>query len=96
MRTELPFVNETVDGLVHGRIDRLELDIRDGKVVGATIIDFKTGAKDSTPADLEQKKQGYFEQIEGYAGAVSGMFGIDRREIRRVLLFVDRDEVVEA
>ena len=95
-RTELPFVSETVDGLVHGRIDRLELDVRDGRVVGATIIDFKTGAKDSTPADLEQKKRGYFEQLDGYAVAVSGMFGIDRREIRRVLLFVDRDEVVHA
>ncbi len=96
VRTELPFVNETADGLVHGRIDRLELDLRDGKVVGATIIDFKTGAKDSKPADLDKKKQGYFEQLDGYAFAVSSMFGIEQGSIRRKLLFVDRDEVVEA
>ena len=89
-------MHETADGLVHGRIDRLELDMRDGKVVGATIIDFKTGAKDSKPADLDKKKQGYLEQLDGYAVAVSAMFGIEQGSIRRKLLFVDRDEVVEA
>jgi ATP-dependent exoDNAse (exonuclease V) beta subunit len=96
VRTELPFVHETTDGLVHGRIDRLELEMRDGAVVGATIIDFKTGAKGSQTADLEKTKQGYFEQLEGYAVAVSAMFGIERSAIRRKLLFVDRDEVIEA
>ena len=96
VRTELPFVRETPDGLVHGRIDRLELEVRDGKVVGAVIIDFKTGATESKPADLEQKKQGYFGQLAGYAEAVEEMFGIEKSAIRRVLLFVDRDEVVEA
>ncbi len=96
VRTELPFVRETPDGLVHGRIDRLELEVRDGKVVGAAIIDFKTGATESKPADLEQKKQGYFTQLAGYADAVEEMFGIEKSAIRRVLLFVDRDEVVEA
>jgi ATP-dependent helicase/nuclease subunit A len=96
VRTELPFVHETADGLVHGRIDRLELEIRDGKVVAATIIDFKTGAKYSKPVDLDNKKQGYLEQLDGYAVAVSAMFGIEQAAIRRKLLFVDRDEVVEA
>jgi hypothetical protein len=70
--------------------------MRDGKVVAATIIDFKTGAKDSKPVDLDKKKQGYLEQLDGYAVAVSAMFGIEQAAIRRKLLFVDRDEVVEA
>ncbi|MEY5061812.1 MAG: ATP-dependent helicase/nuclease subunit, partial [Planctomycetota bacterium] len=92
VRTELPFVRETPGGLVHGRIDRLELDVRDGKVVGATIIDFKTGATGASASDLAEIKRGYFEQLDGYAEAVEEMFGVPKSAISRVLLFVDRDE----
>ena len=96
VRTELPFVRETADGLVHGRIDRLELDVRDGQVVGATIIDFKTGAVDAKGSGFEDTKRMYFDQLEGYAKAVSDMYGLDPGSIQRVLLFVDRDEIARA
>ena len=93
VHTELPFVRATADGLVHGRIDRLELLERDGEVTGAVIVDFKTGAVNSTPEALARKQRDYFEQLEGYAAAVSEMFVLDRSAITLKLLFVDRDEV---
>ena len=83
----------TADGLVHGRIDRLELLERDGEVTGAVIVDFKTGAVNSTPEALARKQRDYFDQLEGYAAAVSEMFALDRSAITLKLLFVDRDEV---
>ncbi|MEY5032929.1 MAG: ATP-dependent helicase/nuclease subunit, partial [Planctomycetota bacterium] len=103
VRTELPFVvaseNLASDGsrgdgsLMHGRIDRLELVKRGGRIVGAVIIDFKTGAVDSTGDQLERKQRDYFEQLEGYARAVSSMYGVPAGAIELKLLFVDRGTV---
>jgi len=103
VRTELPFVvaseNPASDGsrgdgsLMHGRIDRLELVKRGGRVVGAAIIDFKTGAAESTADQLERKQRDYFEQLEGYARAVSSMYGVPTGAIELKLLFVDRGTV---
>jgi ATP-dependent helicase/nuclease subunit A len=96
VRTELPFVRETAGGLVHGRIDRLELVREGGRVVRARVLDFKTGAAGADRATLARKCEGYFEQLSGYRDAVSEMYGLDAASIERVLLFVDRDEVVSA
>jgi len=98
VRTELPFVRETRSGLVHGRIDRLELlrggGADAGRVSRARIVDFKTGAADASAANLAAKCAGYFEQLEGYCAAVGEMYGLGPESIECVLLFVDRDEVV--
>ncbi|MFM7133816.1 MAG: PD-(D/E)XK nuclease family protein, partial [Planctomycetota bacterium] len=95
VRTELPFVRDSAGGLVHGRIDRLELELRDGRVAGARILDFKTGAVGATGEAFEEKVRGYFGQLAGYAAAVAEMHGLEPGAIRLALLFVDRDEVVE-
>jgi ATP-dependent exoDNAse (exonuclease V) beta subunit len=95
VRTELPFVRETAEGLVHGRIDRLELTERDGVVVAATIVDFKTGAVGADQRAMREKIAPYAQQLSAYAEAVAEMYGIDRAKIDLRLLFVDRGEVVE-
>lgn len=96
VRTEVPFVRETADGLVHGRIDRLEL-VRDGagRVSGAVIVDYKTGASGEGGESFAAKTATYFGQLEGYRSAVSCLYGIDEASITLRLLFVDRGEVVE-
>ena len=96
VRTELPFVRATTEGLVHGRIDRLELIERDGRVVGAVIADFKTGATGASQADLAKKVADYTEQLRGYQGAVAEMYGLAPASIQLRLLFVDRGEVVSS
>ena len=95
VRTELPFVRETAEGLVHGRIDRLELTERDGVVVAATIVDFKTGAVGADQRAMREEIAPYAQQLSAYAEAVAEMYGIDRAKIDLRLLFVDRGEVVE-
>ena len=94
VRTELPFVHDSARGLVHGRIDRLELH-RDGEgtLVGAVILDFKTGATHCDAAALSEKSRTYFEQLEGYAAAVGGMYELDRSAITLKLLYLDRGSV---
>ncbi|MEY3027570.1 MAG: ATP-dependent helicase/nuclease subunit, partial [Planctomycetota bacterium] len=94
VRTELPFVREIQQGLVHGRIDRLELARREGKVVSARIVDFKTGAVGASGERFAEKLRGYFEQLDGYRDAVAEMYALDPAAIEVALLFVDRDEVV--
>lgn len=96
VRTELPFVRATAEGLVHGRIDRLELLERDGRVVGAVIVDFKTGATGASQADLAKKVADYTEQLRGYQDAVAEMYGLEPASIALRLLFVDRGEVVSS
>jgi len=103
--TELPFVRETANGLVHGRIDRLELlgDLRGGGSRGASggpprgavIVDYKTGAVGSSGERFAATQRDYFEQLEGYAAAVGEMYGLSRSAIRLRLVFVDRGEVIE-
>lgn len=98
--TELPFVRETADGLVHGRIDRLELlaASRGGSEApptGAVIVDFKTGAVGSSGERFAATLRDYFEQLEGYAAAVGEMYGLARSAIRLRLVFVDRGEVMD-
>jgi hypothetical protein len=91
---ELGFVREVNGALVNGRIDRLVLSLRDGVPIGATIIDFKTGAEHVTREQLSEKIDAYREQLSAYGDAVAEMFTIPREIIRLELLFVDRGEVV--
>jgi hypothetical protein len=91
---ELAFTREVNGALVNGRIDRLVLSLREGVPIGATIIDFKTGAKDSPRAVLEAKIAGYRSQLSAYGDAVAEMFTIPREGVSLELLFVDRGEVV--
>ena len=93
---EFPYVVAHSDGaLVHGRIDRLVLEKREGVVIGAVVLDYKTGAKNQQGAQFEQKVAGYREQLFAYCDAVAQLWRVPRENVRATLLFVDRGEVVE-
>jgi ATP-dependent exoDNAse (exonuclease V) beta subunit len=91
---ELAFTREVNGAIVNGRIDRLVLLLRDGVPIGATIIDYKTGAADASSENLAEKVSVYREQLAAYGDAVAEMFTIPRGAVQLELLFVDRGEVV--
>ncbi|MFM1821990.1 MAG: ATP-dependent helicase/nuclease subunit [Planctomycetota bacterium] len=94
-RTEVPFVVEAEGGvLVRGRIDRLVLVHEADQVVGAHIVDFKTGAVHADDDALARKIEGYRSQLASYGDAVARLWAIPRAAVRESLLFVDREMVV--
>ncbi|MFM7259228.1 MAG: PD-(D/E)XK nuclease family protein [bacterium] len=102
VRTEVPFVRAVSSlspahrtALIHGRIDRLVL-VRDasGRIVRASIIDFKTGAAHATADALDSKVASYRPQLEAYREAVAELWNLPIASVGSALLFVDRDEVV--
>ncbi len=96
VRNEFPFVIARDDGaLVHGRIDRLVLKKREGKVISAIVLDYKTGAKGPKGTHFDQKVANYREQLFAYCDAVASMWRLPRASVCATLLFVDRGEVVE-
>jgi ATP-dependent exoDNAse (exonuclease V) beta subunit len=77
-----------IDGrLIRGRIDRLVVGLRDGQIVAAEVIDFKSGRVDDAKAIVEH----YRPQIEWYQTAIAAHFEIDQADIGGRLLFIDAD-----
>jgi len=77
--------------LVLGRIDRLVLARRGGRVVGAEIVDFKTdsgGGNDGAVAAL------HGPQLLAYRGAVAGMYGLDAGRVTCAVALVLQGRVV--
>jgi hypothetical protein len=98
VRNEFPFLRETPTGAVtSGRIDRLVLHRDDGgRVVRATILDYKTGAVGKSSEQLAATLIGYRDQMRAYCGAVEELWSLEPGAARAELLFVDREEVVPA
>jgi ATP-dependent exoDNAse (exonuclease V) beta subunit len=95
VRAEMPF-GAVVDGtLVRGRMDRVVLGLRGGRVVRAEVVDWKTGAAGLEGAALEERVAPYREQMEGYRRALCAMFGLPAESVTAVLAFPERDELVE-
>jgi ATP-dependent exoDNAse (exonuclease V) beta subunit len=91
----MPF-GAVVDGtLVRGRMDRVVLGLRGGRVVRAEVVDWKTGAAGLEGAALEERVAPYREQMEGYRRALCAMFGLPAESVTAVLAFPERDELVE-
>jgi hypothetical protein len=91
----MPFAVDGGDALVHGRMDRVVLGFRDGRVVRAEVVDWKTGATGVEGAAFEDRIAGYRAQMGGYRRALCTMFGLGAEAVTAVLAFVDRDELVE-
>lgn len=89
VRNEFRFAVRDEGQLLTGSIDRLVLMIRDERVIGAEIIDFKT---DALMADddggIEKAVEHYRPQQEAYRTAVSRLFGLSTNQIRLRLLLV--------
>lgn len=90
LRRELPFAIPTTDphgqsAILQGIFDRVVLREQEGRVVGAEVVDFKTG---TAPAD-GTISDAYRAQLEAYRRALSVQHGIAEEAITCRLLFVD-------
>jgi len=74
-----------------GAVDRLVLGRRDGQVVAAEILDFKSDAL--AEGELEARVEHYRPQLEAYAALVAERYGLAPAGITRSLLFVRSGEV---
>ena len=87
VENEMPFVRRVGDEIQEGFIDRLVLLERDGRVVAAEILDFKTDrveAGDETT--LRERTEHYRPQIEEYCRVVVGIYGLAERDVRGTLV----------
>jgi hypothetical protein len=95
VRTEMPFA-AVLDGmLVRGRMDRVVLGIRGGRVVRAEVIDWKTGSPSLRGAAFEERIAPYREQMDGYRRALCAMLALAPADVTAVLAFPERGELVE-
>ncbi|NBQ13424.1 MAG: hypothetical protein EBU31_02150 [Proteobacteria bacterium] len=95
VRSEMPFAVTVDSALVHGRMDRVVLGLRNGRVVRAEVVDWKTGATSVDGTAFEERIAGYRSQMAGYRRALCTMFGLEPEAVTAVLAFVDRGQLVE-
>ena len=96
VRSEMPFVVQIDGRTQRGRMDRVVLGMRAGRVVRAEVLDWKTGARDLHGAEFEDRIAPYHLQMNGYRRALAAMFDIAPESVSAVLAFVDRGEIREA
>ena len=84
---ERRFAVRDADALLSGAIDRLVLLVRDGRVLAADVLDFKTDLVDG-PDILEKRIDFYRPQIAAYRRAVSRMHALEPDRIVSRLVFV--------
>jgi hypothetical protein len=95
VRSEMPFAVIVGGALVHGRMDRVVLGFRNGRVVRAEVVDWKTGTTNVDGTAFEERIAGYRSQMAGYRRALCTMFGLAPEAVTAALAFVDRGELVE-
>ncbi len=80
--------------LLSGAFDRVVLERRDGKVVRALVIDFKTDRV--AKKELEERVAFYRPQLASYRRVLARMTGLPEQTIAARLLFLELDEVRDA
>lgn len=95
VRTEMPFAAVLDGTLVRGRMDRVVLGIRGGRVVRVEVVDWKTGASAVQGAAFEERIAPYRRQMDGYRRALCAMFGLAPADVTAVLAFPERGELLE-
>jgi ATP-dependent exoDNAse (exonuclease V) beta subunit len=89
VEVEFPFVRRVRDEIQEGFIDRLVLIERDGKVVQAEILDFKTDAIEQGDDDtLSARIEHYRPQIEAYCDVVREQYGLAEADVAGRLAFL--------
>jgi ATP-dependent exoDNAse (exonuclease V) beta subunit len=83
--TELPEPDGTTS-LWSGAIDRLVLQMEQGKPVAADVIDFKSDRIPSSEVDA--RSEGYRSQMQAYQRVVAVQTGLDANRIRARLVFL--------
>ena len=94
LEREYRFLQRREGVLIEGVIDRLVISYRDGRPVGAEIIDFKTDRTGEGRAPLERLTAHYAGQLRAYAGAVAEMYDLPVEQCTAALVFLDAERVV--
>ncbi len=95
VENERPFAVRLDGGMLSGYIDRLVLLGRDGRIVAADIVDFKTD--DMTPGDheaLQKRVDVYRPQIQSYRDAVAEIYDLGKEAVSARLMFVAIDQAI--
>jgi ATP-dependent exoDNAse (exonuclease V) beta subunit len=96
VENELPFVRRMADEIQEGFIDRLVLIQRNGQVVGAEILDFKTDSIEAgDEATLAARTDHYRPQIAAYRSVVREQYGLAERDVSGKLVFLGAGVVRE-
>jgi ATP-dependent helicase/nuclease subunit A len=85
---EVPFLRRDGDVLLEGIIDRLVTLRRDGRVVAAHVVDYKTDAV-APGHGLEERAAHYRPQVDAYRDAVAAMYRIPREQVSACLVFLE-------
>jgi ATP-dependent exoDNAse (exonuclease V) beta subunit len=96
VRAEMAFAADLPAGPMRGRMDRVVLGVRGGRVVRAEVVDWKTGARGLSGAALEERIAPYRAQMADYRAALAAMLGLEPACVTAVLAMVDRGELIEA
>lgn len=83
---EWPILQQLEHTLVRGRLDRLVVGRRNGKVVFAEVVDFKSGPIGDDEAGMAEY---YRPQLAFYAEVVQAHFKLDPEHVFSRLLFID-------
>lgn len=96
VQAERPFVLLRDGAIVQGTIDRLVLAERQGRVVAADILDFKTDRCVGQRAAWVREKMAYYApQLAEYRAAVAHCFRLPAECISSRLVLLEVDEVIE-
>ncbi|MED5564128.1 MAG: 3'-5' exonuclease, partial [Gemmatimonadota bacterium] len=96
VENELPFVRRLTDEIQEGFIDRLVLVQRDGRVVRAEILDFKTDSIEAADAaSLTARTEYYRPQIAAYRSVVREQYELAENDVSGKLVFLKAGVVRE-
>ncbi len=89
VENEMPFVRHVDGEIQEGFIDRLVLIERDGQVVGAEVLDFKTDEiKPGDGGTLADRREYYRPQITAYCDFVQEQYGLSEDAVDGKLVFL--------
>ena len=89
VENELPFVRRMADEIQEGFIDRLVLIERDGQVIEADILDFKTDAIETDDQETVAARTEYYRpQIAAYRSVVREQYGLAESDVSGKLVFL--------
>ena len=96
VENELPFVRRLTNEIQEGFIDRLVLVQRDGRVVRAEILDFKTDSIEAADAaSLTARTEYYRPQIAAYRSVVREQYELAENDVSGKLVFLKAGVVRE-
>lgn len=93
VRREWPLAWREDGAWVVGRLDRVVFAVRDGRVVGVEIVDYKTGACE--PQQAAAYSEQYRPQMEAYRKAICQALELDPSRVRCLVALMRPGVVVE-